>query len=174
MAYENMDIFECCTHYCFKDDLEPEDIKKIENAGYDYEEGAYNSVDGATADAYGLWDLVDWSSAEFDEYECADLLESWVGQHPHYLTFASGCTWNGASGYGFSSKILDTVRRPYEITLIYKDHIDGRALICRESSHDVPMGSTTYIIGLTDEEYETLEDSNFEAVEAFVKGICEK
>ena len=39
----------------------------------------------------------------------------------------------------------------------------------RESSHDVPMGSTTYVIGLSEKEYEELRESNFEAVEAFVK-----
>ena len=44
--------------------------------------------------------------------------------------------------------------------------------ICREYSHDVPMGNTTYIVALTDDEYEQvtewLDDDKFASINDFV------
>lgn len=172
MAYEKMDIIEACTYYSFKDDLTPEAIQEIKDAGCDWDEDGYNSVDGDTVSKNNLEDYIEYESAEFDDLECTDLLESWIGNHSHYLVFANGCRYNGASGYTVCNKILDVLRRPYEATFIYKNHIEGRALICSESSHDVPMGSTTVIIGLTDEEYDKIEyDFDFNEVKEFVEGV---
>lgn len=118
-------------------------------------------------DRYGInSDAVDWESGEFMEDELEWLLESYLNSHPHYLVFASGCRWNGASGYTFCEKITDTVKRPYEISLVLEEQ--GESCIkCIESSHDVPTGSTTIIVGLTEEEYERLEDADFSEVEKF-------
>lgn len=169
MAYNGMNIIEACTYYDFKGTLTPEDIKVIRDAGFDYEEGEYQNIDGQSISDWKLEDYVVWESADFDDLECQDLLESWVGRHHHYLVFASGCRWNGASGYTICDNVLDTIRRNYDVTICYRKHIEGRALICDESSHDVPMGSTTIIVGLTDDEYEKLEDAEFSEVEAFAE-----
>ena len=169
MAYTGMNIIEACTYYDFKGTLTPEDIKVIRDAGFDYEEGEYQNIDGQSISDWNLEDYIIWESADFDDLECQDLLESWVGRHHHYLVFASGCRWNGASGYTFCDNVLDTIRRNYDVTICYRKHIEGRALICDESSHDVPTGSTTVIVGLTDDEYEKLEDAEFSEVEAFAE-----
>lgn len=36
--------------------------------------------------------------------------------------------------------------------------LGGKVLKLKESSHDVPMGSTTYVIALTEREYRTLSE----------------
>ena len=169
MAYKGMNILEACTYYDFKDDLTPEDLKVIRDAGFDYIEGEYQNIDGESISGWNLEDYVVWNSAEFDELECQDLLESLIGIHPHYLVFASGCRWNDASGYTFCDNIVDTIRRNYDVAICYRKHIDGKALICDESSHDVPTGSTTVIVGLTDKEYKKLENAEFSEIQAFAE-----
>lgn len=106
-------------------------------------------------------DAVDWDSCEFDEDELEILLTESVGNHPHYLVIACGCRWNGASGYMFTDEIVKTCARNYDISLTLEE--EGKnAIMCRESSHDVPMGGKTYIVGLSEEEYEDLEDAELE------------
>ena len=43
------------------------------------------------------------------------------------------------------------------------------ALELRESSHDVPTGSQTYIIGISTEEYNKLSEAEFEEVVKFAE-----
>ena len=118
-------------------------------------------------DRYGIdSSAVNWDSGEFMEDELEWLLESYLNSHPHYLVFASGCRWNGASGYTFCENITDTVKRRYEISLVLEEQGES-SIKCIESSHDVPTGSTTIIVGLTEEEYERLEDADFSEVEKF-------
>lgn len=170
MAKAGINIIEACTYYSFKKDLSEEDIQAIKDAGFDsFDEDGYNCIDGQSIYEWNLEDYIIWESADFDDLECQDLLESWVGRHHHYLVFASGCRWNGASGYTICDNVLDTIRRNYDVTICYRKHSEGRALICDESSHDVPTGSTTVIVGLTDDEYEKLEDAEFSEVEAFAE-----
>ena len=88
----------------------------------------------------------------------------------HYLVFAGGCRWNGASGYTITDSIEKTVERDYEVAITpVVGTPSGKTLVCRESSHDVPTGSETVIIALTDEEYEALEDAYFEKVSEFAE-----
>lgn len=120
---------------------------------------------------YDLYDAVDNDSWEFNNNLLEDILITSIGKYPHYLVFASGCRWNGASGYKFCDKITDTIYRDYDITLELEEKLEGRAIKCRESSHDVPMGNPTYIIGLSNKEYDRLEEASFEEVEKFAKSI---
>lgn len=115
-------------------------------------------------------DAVDWDSCEFDEYGLEDIMEGYVGKYPHYLVFASGCRWNGSSGYKLCDNILQTVYRDYDISLEFVDKGKRKAAFI-ESSHDVPTGSTTYIVGLTNREYNKLVDAEFEEVESFIEQI---
>lgn len=111
---------------------------------------------------------VDYDSFEFDEEELQYILEDLIGNHPHYLVFASKCTWNGANGYKFCNNIIDTCVRNYEISLTLREK-GTNAILCTESSHDVPTGSPTYIIGLSNKEYNKLENADFSEVENFAK-----
>ena len=130
-------------------------------------------IDGQSVIDWNLENCVNLESRSFSDIDCIALLQSWIGYHAHYLVFAQGCRWNGASGYTIVPRILDTLHRPYDATFHYKNHIEGRALICMESSHDVPTGSTTVIVGLTDKEFEKFEDAEFSEVEAFAEQFIE-
>jgi len=106
-------------------------------------------------------DAIDWESGEFDEDELNYILTDKIGKFPHYLVIACGCKYNGASGYMFTDEITKTCERSYDISLDLQE--EGRnAIKCRESSHDVPMGGKTYIIGLTEEEFELLEEKELD------------
>ena len=102
-------------------------------------------------------EAIDWESGGFDREELNYILTDKIGRLPHYLVIACSCRWNGASGYMFTDEITKTCERSYDISLDLVE--EGKnAIKCRESSHDVPMGGTTYIIGLTEEEFELLEE----------------
>ena len=121
-------------------------------------------------DRYGIdYDAINWKSGEFMEDELEWLLESYLNSHPHYLVFAAGCRWNGASGYRFCEDIKETVYRNYEVTLTLEEQCES-CIKCRESSHDVPMGSTTIIVGITEKEYEQLKYADFDEIEKFALG----
>lgn len=110
---------------------------------------------------------VDFSSAETDLNELEDWLTSHIGKYNHYLVFAKSCTWRGASGFKFCDNVNDTLLRNYDATFIFKKDIKNGIEIL-ESSHDVPTGSPTYIFGLTNKEFDRLENAEFDTIEAFV------
>ena len=110
---------------------------------------------------------VDFSSAETDLAELEDWLTSHLGNRSHYLVFAKSCTWRGASGFKFCDNVNDTLFRNYDATFIFKKDIKNGIEIL-ESSHDVPTGSPTYIFGLTNKEFDKLEDAEFDTIETFV------
>ena len=174
MKNEQMDIFELNTYYDVNlEDLSDELKQKLHDDGLDFDdEDEIIVVSGGEINYYEIpYDAINYSSGELDTYALETDLECYLGRtYPHYLVFASGCRWNGASGYKFCENLLDIVSRPYDICFYIdlSDTEEGK-FKARESSHDVPMGSTTYVIGLSEKEYEELRESNFEAVEAFVK-----
>lgn len=113
-------------------------------------------------------EAIDYDSFEFDEEELESVLTDLLGKHPYYVVLASGCRWNGSSGYKICKNILEVCYRNYDITLILQEkHKD--AIKCIESSHDVPTGSPTYIIGISQEEYNRLIEAQFEEVVKFVE-----
>lgn len=113
-------------------------------------------------------DAIDWESYELDEDLLYGILVELLGNHPYYLVFASGCKWNGASGYKFYDDILKTCERSYEISLTLEE--EGKdAIKCMESSHDVPTGSPTYIIGLSYDDYERLNEAEFDEIRDFAE-----
>lgn len=101
-------------------------------------------------------DAIDWQSGEFDRDELNYILTDKIGKFPHYLVIACNCKWNGASGYMITDEITKTCERSYDISLDLQE--EGRnAIKCRESSHDVPTGSTTYIVGISNKDFNKLE-----------------
>lgn len=106
-------------------------------------------------------EAIDYDSGDFDECMLESLLDEIVGKYPHYVVIALCCKWNGASGYKFCNNVIDTVARNYDISLSVEKEGNG-AIKRLESSHDVPAGSTTYIVGLTEEEFELLEEKELD------------
>lgn len=107
---------------------------------------------------------------EYAIEEAEKELRYWLKDSPYYLVFASNCTWNHASAYKFVDNILETIERSYNVSIYpYGATERGKVLVCKEYSHDVPMGSFTYIIALTDRQYETLQNMGFSGVQKYVE-----
>ena len=102
-------------------------------------------------------DAVSWCESDCLMDEIDYVMESLIKKADHYLVMAYNCRWNGASGYKFADDIREALNRDYD-TSIYPVTASrgGKVLVCREYSHDVPMGARTVIIALTDSQYEHL------------------
>ena len=155
-----MNILESCTFYeVDQTKLNSEQLRNF--VGDSLDEGSLILSLEEIKNADILEEVIDWESGEFDECMLESLLDEIVGRYPHYLVIALGGKWNRASGYMFTNEITKTCERSYAISLDLVE--EGRnAIKCRESSHDVPMGGTTYIIGLTEEEFELLEEKELD------------
>lgn len=164
-----LNILESCTEYSI-------DLTKVTNESLSQlyndlgDDIKYKNSIRLTGDDIEKYNIdsnaIDYDSVEFLDSILEDTLETLIGKHPHYLVFASGCRWNGNSGYKFCDNITDTVYRDYDITLLLEEQ-QKNCIKCRESSHDVPTGSTTIIIGISQEIYEQLEDADFNDIEKF-------
>lgn len=127
------------------------------------------TLSGADIDEYDIdYDAVDWYDCEC-ELDCnPDYADNFIKKAPAYLVWASGCRWDGASGYTIKRTFKDAISRSYDNTQYIEGQSKGRkVLYVSEHSHDVPMGSSTKYIALTDREYQRLQDSDWEAVESF-------
>lgn len=155
-----MNILDSCTFY--EVDLTKLNSEQLRNfVGDSLDEGRLILSLEAIKNADIPEEVIDWESGEFDQEELNYILTDKIGRLPHYLVVACGCRWDGASGYMFTDEITKTCERSYDISLDLVE--EGRnAIKCREYSHDVPMGGTTYIIGLTEEEFELLEEKELD------------
>lgn len=147
--------------------LDDETIERLEANGYE------SQYDMSMSDIE-YFDIpmtaVDFSFGYWDEYLARDLLSEYIKDANHYLVFANGCRWDGASGYKFADDIIDTIYRDYDVTIYPKTATKGgKTLVCTEHSHDVPMGARTTIIALTDNEYERLVNSEWDVVRRFAE-----
>lgn len=104
---------------------------------------------------------------QFDKEELNYIITDQIGKYPYYLVFASNVRWNGSSGYKICDEPHKTCERDYDVTLLL-NRVEKNAMFCIESSHDVPTGAETIIIGLSIEDYERLNDAEFKEVEEFV------
>ena len=91
-------------------------------------------------------------------------------KYNHFLMVGYNSNWRGQTGYAFKHNYFDVFYRDYDCDLFYQSSsVNGKVLNLTEHSHDVPMGFTTQIIGLTDKEYERLENADFDSVIKFAK-----
>lgn len=103
---------------------------------------------------------IDYDSYYFDEYEWEDTISSLMNnKYNHYLVVLYNCTWTGANGIKIFDDYYDCFKRSYDCSMYYvKSSAKGKVLELRESHHDVPTGHKSMIIGLTDTEYERLDN----------------
>ena len=86
-------------------------------------------------------------------------------KYNHYLVVLFNSRWNGASGYKIFNNYMDCFCRDYDNTMYVKGSSKmGKYLKLREYHHDNPMGHDSIIIGLTDREYEKLDNMNIEQI----------
>lgn len=176
--YKNLDLTKIADYReIHPDNLNNIQIAKLRSMGYEtlYPGGDESIYVGEIDVIAAECDMVDYEYIDiYDPYyddTFEDLLSLLIRDADHYLVFASGCRWDGSSGYKFASSRHETVYRPYDTTIMpVAVSPNGKTLVCRESSHDVPMGSTTIIVALTEKEFERLENAkSFETIRKFAE-----
>lgn len=109
--------------------------------------------------------IIDYGKIQYDytdEWEIDTFVNDLIKDYSKYLVVSTNCTWNNASGYKFCEKKIDTLLRDYDCSqYVVNGSKHGKTLLIKEYSHDVPMGHYTTIIGLTDKEYEKIENWKF-------------
>lgn len=101
-----------------------------------------------------------------DELEIKDTLNYLMkSDYNHYLVVLFNATWNNASGYAIKDDYMDCFYRDYDCSMsISGSSRNGKYLTLCESHHDKPFGHTTLIMGLTDREFEKLENMDVNEV----------
>ena len=116
---------------------------------------------------------------DYDEYLFEDLLMDYLPETDAntWLVVAKGCRWNGANGYMITDNPVKTILRDYDTTAYVEDSTDD-VLTITEHSHDVPMGSTTYIVGLNGDEVdmvnEMLDEELYDSINSFIEDKLSK
>jgi|GEM_PF-1836674 len=123
-----------------------------------------------------VYEATDWSDGEIDEDFRDEVLSSLLRPSYGYLVFTRGCRWDGASGYKLVKNVEEAFSRSYEASISpVSVSTGGKTLVCCESSHDVPTGSETIVVALTEKEYDRLDYyADFEEVARFAKNHAEK
>lgn len=104
----------------------------------------------------------------FDEISYKDFIHELVKNAEHYLVYLPHSTWRGSSGCGIVNSLEDAFYRGYDCSQYIQGVSKGnKALLLRESHHDVPMGHHALIIALTEKEYNSLENADFSKMQDF-------
>ena len=137
------------------------------------EDGKYpiNALDLVLA-GVKTWELSSTPDTEWDTALVWEIKESVFSQlikpYEHYLVFNCHARWTGAAGYKFADDLEDAFARNYEVSITPVAVSRGKkSLLLREASHDVPMGGSLLVIGLTDAEYNRYKDADFGTVAEF-------
>lgn len=123
-------------------------------------------VDGHQIPDEAVIDYMSW----VDDDEIIDTMNLLLKEADNYLVFSTKCRWLGTSGYKITNYVADALLREYDVAIYPLAVSHGKkTLQCIEFSHDVPTGANTYIIALTDKEYEQLGHADFRKVQNFVE-----
>lgn len=154
-------LLDSCTFY-------PIDLEEIPNLelkdtiirefGIDDAENGYANIDGVELDIYtqrfgddAFGTSVNLALAEFDEDYLVDELTNMIGIWPHYLVLSNYLT----NLYKITSDISKTVLRNSAVDIFVEEQKEGRGIKCRELKQN---GNIAYIIGITQEEMEEIEN----------------
>lgn len=155
---------------CFKDiDLSRVGYYYYVEENEKYEDGFYSEYE---IEEYGISEFVDWSAYDYNPYDLEEMVGELIKKSNHYLVIACNHTWDGRTGYKIADSFADAISRNYDACIYPVDVTSGgKILTCVESSHDVPMGATTYIIALTNREKEMIDNNGWKTVEKILKNI---
>lgn len=171
---KNTDLQQVGVYY----DVPIENIKKEKLGEFDYDDDtSYILLDANTiynGDYVDDFDGVEYSYT--DDIEIDDTFSYLMNKrYNKYLVVAFNCTWSGASGYSLKEDYIDCFVRNYDSTMyVTGSSKNGKYLKLRESHHDVPCGHTTIVVGLTDKEYEKLEDKDVDYIINYGKDCLNK
>lgn len=111
----------------------------------------------------------------FDNYEYESYIETLMNfrKYNHFLVFAFNCRWNGSNGWSIVDDYKKCFQRDYDTSMYYNNGSStGKWFRIMEYSHDVPTGGLTYIVGLTDKDYERLESGSYGRIKDFLERKC--
>ena len=142
--------------------LKESDIKKY---GIETDNADDVLIDSNTLDCL---DIEDWDGVNYeytDELERDDYLYSLMksDRYNHFLGVLYNGTWDNRTGYKIFDNYIECFDRDYECALYLNDKSrHGKYVILDEYSHDKPMGAGYIVIGLTDKEYESLCNTDWD------------
>lgn len=171
---KNTDLQKVGVYY----DVPIKNIKEEKLGEFDYDDDtSYILLDANTiynGDYVNDFDGVEYSYT--DDIEIDDTFSYLMNKkYNKYLVVAFNCTWSGASGYSLKEDYIDCFVRNYDSTMyVTGSSKNGKYLKLRESHHDVPCGHTTIVVGLTDKEYEKLEDKDVDYIINYGKDCLNK
>ena len=106
--------------------------------------------------------------SDFDEWMFKDFINSLMKFADYYLVCAYNSNWLRQTGYKIVDDVEDAFRRNYDVSQYYRGGSSGgKSIMISEFHHDCPMGHSTMIIGLTEKEFNKLDNSDFETVIKF-------
>lgn len=171
-ALKGKSFDELCT-FCTLDwnDLTRDDREKLTREGYADDDG----VETVTIPLEVWFDLEktydgdqEWDDDEFDY-----LTEAIIRPAAGYLVFNSCTDWMGHSGYLVADTFKDALSRSYDVTQsIEKVSKGGKALLVRESSHDVPMGADEVIVAMTEREKRMAENGDISFAKPYITALA--
>lgn len=168
MTWRGTDFYDETTgYYLSKEDITADEQKHLQHHGYDFDDEAVTFVRTRDAELV-LGDRMFEFPQEVDEDYQHEILDDCLGDAYSYLLFAFNVRWDGADGWKKFKDKYEVFDRDYEHTIVIVRY-NGRALKLWESSHDCPMGCTQYVVALTKEEDEALDEMSFEEVRNFVQ-----
>ena len=95
--------------------------------------------------------------------EFMTVVDSWSSKlvkSNHYLTYVQNCIWDGAPGYRVTKNVQDAFMRDYDVSMrSFSSDDKGKWVKFNEYSHDMPNGTQTIVISLTDDEYDKIKHS---------------
>ena len=157
-TYKNIDIAKAFCHYCV--DLKRVDVDTMEKICQDHE--PYEENVWLTEDDIWEYDVpfeaVDWDSYFMEDDDAVRyVMNSLIKKAGHYMVCLTHSTWNGASGYRIVDDVKDVLYRGYDCSIHPVDvSRGGKVLVMSESHHDCPTGHISYVIALTDREYDRM------------------
>ena len=161
---KKIDIQQLGTYYT----VPIKDIYEDKRAEFDENEDGTVSLDYVTV--YSGEYIENYDNVEYgytDEWEIDDILNNLMNykKYNHYLVVLFNSRWTGASGYKIFNDYMECFYRDYDNTMYVKGSSrSGKYLKLREYHHDKPMGHDSIIIGLTDREYEKLDNMNIDEI----------
>lgn len=175
---KKIDIQQLGTYY----NVPIKDIFEEKRAEFDYEDLENDTI---LLDRYSIDSgeyVENYDNVEYDytdEWEIEDILNNLMNykKYNHYLVVLFNSRWTGASGYKITNDYISCFERDYDCTMkLVSGSAKGKFLELRESHHDCPTGHTSIIVGLTEKEYEKLDNMSIDKIiefgESFVgKGI---
>jgi hypothetical protein len=166
---EDVNIYSLFTYWSVPIDDVAKEYQDEYRENYEDEIAEYDHV-VVTEDMIEDFSYADFMSFERDEFLYYVTDELLPGDYYGYLAFMYRANWRGSSAYTLTEDIERAVFFDHDASLYYQSKGPGYVKLTY-ASHDLPMGSDYYIIGLDRDTYETLEELDFNEVKDFVSTL---